>query len=289
MTGLPADICNQALDAIGSEVTLGDIADGSREAQVLLRAYGQCLRQLLRSANWNFAANTELMTLLADATGTNANVGSIVQNGFLYEYAYPIDCVRAREVLYLPTSTETSAPLMTGMAAPSYGIAPRRARFMLAYEKNYPAPSGQITWEIAGQSPIGRLVVLTNAPNAMMKYTAFSPYPSMWDALFRAAFVAYLAAEVALPLSKDKKFGMSVKRDQYQIAKQKVMEARVMDGNEQPMSSDISVDWIAGRMSGGGRHGRIGDGPQDGYNHDLWAGQFQAHGAFSTDFSGDFS
>ena len=286
---LPADICNQALDAIGSETTLGDIADGSREAQVLLRAYGQCLRQLLRSANWNFAANTEPMTLLADATGTNGLVGSIVPNGFLYEYAYPIDCVRAREVLFLPSSTGANIPLMTGMAQPSYGVSPRRARFMLAYDKNYPPAPGQIVWNIAGQSPVGRLAVLTNAPEAMMKYTCLVTHPSMWDAMFRAAFVSYLAAEVALPLTKDKKFGMALKRDQFQIAKAKVMEARVMDGNEQPMSSDISVDWIGARMSGGRIDRGPGNGPQGGYNHDLWAGQFQGHGSFSTDFASDFS
>ena len=278
---LPADICNQALDAIGSEITLGDIADGSREAQVLLRAYGQCLRQLLRSANWNFSANTSPMTLLADATATNGDVGSVVPNGFLYEYAYPTDCVRAREVLFTTLAAAPGIPLMTNMASPCAGVSPRRARFLLAHDKNYPPDPGQITWEISGQSPIGRLVVLTNAPSALMKYTCFVPYPSMWDSLFRAAFVAYLAAEVALPLSKDKKFGMSIKRDQFQIAKQKVLEARAIDGNEQPMSSDIPVDWMRARASGGGM--------RNPWSGSQGFGQFMENGSFSTDFSSDFA
>ncbi len=280
MSGLPADICNQALDAIGSEITLGDIADGSREASVLLRAYGQCMRQLLRMANWNFAAKFEPMLLIADATGATLDVGAKVPFGFIYEYAYPIDCVRARFVYAHMTGLGIGSP-QGNIAIPatplfgSQGSTPafnpeRRARFKIANDPNYPMQPGE-NYNTAGVSPTGRVVILTNAPHAHLSYTALTLYPSMWDALFRAAFVAYLAAEVALPLSKDKKFGLEVRREQLQIAKAKVIEARIADGNEQPMSSDIKVDWMQSRYSGASRRPWEHDGGM---------------GAFTTDFEG---
>jgi hypothetical protein len=85
----------------------------------------------------------------------------------------------------------------------------------------------------------------------------------MWDSLFREAMVALLASNVALPLSKDKKFGMQMRKDNIEIAKAKIREARVVDGNESVASSDISVDWMRTRNTGGwgrGGHGHGGEG-----------------------------
>ena len=75
----PTDIMNQALDAMGWETTIGDAEEGSREARVLLRAYRECLRQMLRGAHWDWARKTAPLTLLADATGQTQNVGTIVK------------------------------------------------------------------------------------------------------------------------------------------------------------------------------------------------------------------
>jgi hypothetical protein len=87
----PASIANQALDAIGrgGDIVIGDLTEGTREAKVILRAYSQCLRQLLRSANWDFARKQAPLVLLADQTGQTPNVGTIVSaTNWLYEYAY---------------------------------------------------------------------------------------------------------------------------------------------------------------------------------------------------------
>jgi hypothetical protein len=88
--------------------------------------------------------------------------------------------------------------------------------------------------------------------NALMVYTAVMLYPSLWDALFRGAFVAYLASEVALPLTKERKFGLQLRSEQIKIAQMKIQQARVSDGNEGWSSSDISVDWMRFRNVGGG-------------------------------------
>lgn len=280
MTGLPADIANQALDAALIPFTVGDLSEGTRPAQVLLRAYSQCRRQLLRSANWSFARKTADMWLLADASGQNPEVGSKVPVPWRYEYGYPTDCLKVRfipwnpSVQISPTPPQNIAipqtPLMPGLGQqPQAGLRMRVARFQIATDYNYPPPAGQIYWETQGVSPQGRTVVLTDVKNAQCVYTADMVYPSVWDPLFRAALVAYIASEVAGPLAKDPKFGLTVRAQQIAILKQKVIEARLTDGNESISSSDISVDWMRTRNTGGGQwwngHGGGGWGDGGGY------------------------
>jgi hypothetical protein len=78
-------------------------------------------------------------------------------------------------------------------------------------------------------------------------------YPSLWDALFEEAMVAYLASQTALAIwsKKDRKFGMAVRAQQIAIAKEKVAAARATDGNEGFASVDLRVDWMQFRRSGG--------------------------------------
>ena len=262
---LPADVGQQALDAAGIDYTIGDLEEGTRPAQVLLRAYGQNLRQLLRAANWNWARREAPLLLLADATGQTPNVGTLVPSGqFIYEYAYPTDAAKIRFIPWHPLlntvapQSNISIPTTPLTTAPS-PVAGHRlipAKFVIANDPNYPPPPGQIFWEVQGESPQGRVVILCNVPNAKCVYTTYVFYPSMWDPLFREALVALLASVVALPLAKDKKFGLQMRKDNIEVAKAKIKEARVVDGNESVASSDIAVDWMRTRRSGwGGREG----------------------------------
>lgn len=267
MANTPTDVAQASLDAIGSPTTIGDLEEGTREAQVLLRAYWQCLRQLLRAAHWNFARKEVPLVLLADATGQTPNVGTQVIRPWCYEYQYPIDCMKMRFVPYnyapnpgapggniVPPNS--SSPLMTGFGQqPLVGARLRPARWLEATDTNYPVPPGQITWETQGVSPQGRTVILTNVQFALGVYTALMNYPSNWDVLFRSALVAYLASEVALPLwvTRDRKFGLEMRAQQIAIAKEKITQARATDGNEATASNDIPVDWLQARDIGSGR------------------------------------
>ena len=255
MSSLPTDIANQVLDAIGYPTAIGDLQEGTRPAQVLLRAYGQCLRQLTRAAHWDWCRKTAPLTLLADATGQTPNVGTLVPVPWTYEYAYPTDCAKARFIPWnqgannpgTPTGNivpaNAGAPIVASMGQqPLTGQRITPARFTIATDPNYAPQAGQITWEVQGLSPQGRTVVLTNVANAQMVYSAIMLYPSLWDALFRGAFVAYLASEVALPLSRDKRFGLQLRSEQIKIAQM-----------------NITVDWMRFRNVGGG-YGSWGDG-----------------------------
>lgn len=260
----PTDIANQALDAAGIDFTLGDIEEGTRPAQVILRAYGQCLRQLLRSAHWDFARKTAPLVLLGDATGQTPGAGTQVAIPWTYEYEYPADCMKARFIPWNYATPGTvippnniqipTQPLTTGMGQPSYaGRRIHPARFTIATDANYPPSAGQELGLAQGVSPPTRTVVLTNVKEAQMVYTALILYPAVWDALFRAGFVAYLASEIILPLSKDKAFALRLRAELISTVKQKVTQARLVDGNEGWYSSDIRVDWMGFRNVGGGR------------------------------------
>ena len=261
MSNYPEDVANQALDAIGSEVVIGDLSEGSREAQVLLRAYRNCLQQLLRAANWTFARKQVPLVLLGDVTGQTPDVGRLVQRPWRFCYEYPIDCMRLRFIPHQSHDLRTPAPLgniaippgplTTAPDSHSFNMRLHPSRFLVGVDVNYPPPEGQITWETQGVSPQGRTVIMSNVRHALAVYTYLALYPSTWDSLFRAALVAYLASEVALPLSKDKKFGLELRNQHMAIVKSKITEARVADGNEGVTDSTLPVDWMQARRAGG--------------------------------------
>lgn len=262
MAYLPADIFNQVLDCLGWDMTIGDPEEGSREAQIILRAYRNCLQQLFRGAHWNFSRRQIPLTLLADATGQTPLVGTIVAAPWLYSYQLPNDCAKARFVPWNPQGL--AAPIPAGnIQRPVQPNLPQTfagqriypARFLVATDYNYIAPQGSITWEVQGVTPVSRTVILTNVQNANLVYTALMLFPSSWDPLFRAAMVAYLASETALPIwtQKDRKFGMALRQQQAQIAMEKIKQARITDGNEGgPTSNSIPTDWIQARYTSGG-------------------------------------
>lgn len=280
----PTGVANQALDASGVDYTLGDIQSGVREAQVILRAYSECLRQLLRAAPWDFARKEAPLLLLADATGQTPNVGNFVGSGqFTYSYAYPSDCARIRYIPWCPflnpgapqnniQLSDSIAPLMTGLGqAPLNGHRIQPSRFLVTSDQNNIPPGASN--DIQGISPLGRTVVLSNVQNARCVYTYDATFPNVWDHQFRAAMVAYLASEISMPLSKDKKFGLAMRDRNIAIAQEKIKQARVSDGNEMTASSDIDVDWMRTRITGGRGWGGYGGGGDFGcWGGAGWAG-----------------
>lgn len=271
MSSTPTAIAQQALDAAGINFELGDVEDGSHEARVCLRAYWQCRRQLLRGAQWDFARKQTPLVLLADGTGQTPNVGTVVHGQFNFEYEYPRDCVRVR---YIPWNHHQmgspppagniqippNVPQTTVPNTPAHRGLPHPARFLVTSDPNFPAAPGSDWEQVQGVSPVGSTVILTNVQNAQIVYTYDVIYPTMWDPLFRMALVAYLASEIALPLSKDKRLALTLRDRQIQIAKEKLSQARALDGQEGWHSSDIAVDWMLGRRALGGRGGGWGEG-----------------------------
>lgn len=274
MASNPTDIANLALDAAGIPFQLGDLEQGGREADVAVRAYGECLRMLLRAAPWGFARRQTTLMLLADASGSTPDVSTQVPGGyasrFSYAYGYPIDCARIR---YVPSNRVANPATPTGNITPAGGTLPilpstnqnwqygQRivpSPYLVTNDPNFTAPAGSNGEFVQGQSPIGNTIILSNVQQATIVYTFNAIYPSLWDHLFRGAMVALLAQYIALPLwaSRNKPdLGIKIRNDQIVIAKTMVTEARVADGNEMTGQSSIPVDWIQFRRSSGGPAG----------------------------------
>lgn len=258
-----ADLMNQALDSIGWPEMVGDPEEGSSHAQVALRQYWNCRQQLLRAAHWDFAMLQAPMTLLADASGNTPLVGTVVPFNWLYEYAYPTNCMKMR---YVPANLNSasvgvpsgniaipSTPQTTGSAIIAPGAPLIPARFRISTDPNYiPAAQGA---DVQGVSPQSQTVVLTNVKDAVGVYTADMLYPSVWDSLFREALVAYLGAQIAVPVwtkkDQSQKTGIAARDHLLPIVRDKLNVARVQNGNEGVSSSDIAVDWVRARNVGG--------------------------------------
>ena len=273
MANTPTDIAQQALDILGCKETIGDIEEGSRAASICLRWYDQCMRQLQRSAHWDFARKQVPMFLLADATGNTPNVGNIVVQPWIYEYVYPADCLKARFVPATPYIPPGSTPPgnISGSSAPLFGspsgtlppllrLVP--ARWLSTNDVNYPVDTSiPQWWEQEGFSPAGRRVICTNQICASLVYTQYMPYINMWDARFREAMVHYLASEIVLALGVADLLGtpkqqqLALRTSQHQLAAQRVQGARQTDGNEGVSSTDSAPDWIRIRGSYGGMWG----------------------------------
>ncbi len=267
MSNFPADLANEALDAAGVDFSIGEITEGSKASIAVLRKYGQCMRALMRAAHWDQFRKMAPLTLLADATGQAEGVGTVVVPPWTYEYALPADCVLPRFIPWnaLPlqsaipaTNTQIADVPQTGASQTTYqpGVRLIPAPYLMTTDTNYPVDTSTLEgWiNMPGVSPAGRIVICTNVQQASMVYTQFMPYPNMWSADFRQAFVAYLASEIALPLAMDKRFGMQLRNENIKIAMQKIMAARVTSANDgsQPQSTDIIPDWINIRGSGFG-------------------------------------
>ena len=266
-TGSSTDIANRVLDALGMNVTIGDLEDGSREAAVLLRSYQPCLEQLLRAAHWNFARKQAPLLLLGDATGQTVGVGTTVQQPWTYCYAYPTDCVRAR---YLPLLAAVTAPVtgatgvIPGTVATPVGVGAyfrSRAKFVVSTDYNYPPPVGSDPVGTSGIAVDARTVVNTNVQNAQLVYTALQGWPTLWDPLFTSAFIAFLASETVLALVPDRKLSLGMRQQQITIAQSKITAARVADGNEGVYSVAREASWISSRYRslGIGPFGQGGD------------------------------
>lgn len=258
----PAVIANEALQAAGSDFIIGDLQEGTDIARMVLLKYGQCRNQLLRSVHWDFARQMSPLEILADATGQTAGVSTIVQPPWIYAYSYPINCMKAR---FLPANMQNpqGAPSgnialpnvpLTSVSQPPYGYGMRLipARFLISLATDYPVDLRTNWEEMHGASPAGRIVILTNVKQAQLVFTAAMPYPQMWDSQFRAAFVAYLASEIALGVNKDKLVGAKLRAENIAIARQKVDAARVTNGNESgfPQTTDHVPDWMRARQAG---------------------------------------
>ncbi len=181
-----------------------------------------------------------------------------------YEYAWPVDCVRAR---FVPMTLLThpnppagsiaipSNPLMSGLnQAPFHRQVPTRfvvgtdvVPNLVGQPPNWEYPDTSTTM---GQGIASQTVILSNQQNAHLVYTTLITYPDQWDPLFSQAFVALLGSYFAMQLVPDRKEAVRVRADMIAIVKTALDQARVMDGDEGWGNTDREASWIRARNTG---------------------------------------
>ena len=162
------DLCNAALRRVGHYVSIGSIYDGSKAARVALDYYAQTRDNLFGLRDWPFLRRSvSLGAPLKSAPP--AGYGAIVWTNaypplpWLYEYAYPANCIEVRSVRPTPVTL------------PEYVISPNI--FINAYD-----------------DASGNKVVLTNLANAQAVITAEVTNPNEWqDNNFSEALINSLA------------------------------------------------------------------------------------------------
>ena len=235
----PEDIVNRALDEIGVD-EIGDLYEGSKSARAALRIYDPILRQMHAAANWNFARAQMQLVMLADRTGVYSPQTDVLPP-WSYMYDWPVDAVHARYVMLQGvTALDTVSGAQIGAVPGWHGSAP----FIVANANR--VNDGE--WDaIEGHDPESTRVILTDQLGAVLVYTRLIQYPDAWDPLFEQAMVASLAARLAMPLQPDKRIAIQLRRDNLDIAREALANARVRDANEGWTIVNHTPDWILAR------------------------------------------
>lgn len=239
-------VCNLALSETGQRITVSSIypPDGTAASLTLGLIYEPKTQALLRAANWDFARKQVVLTQLKAAVINGEVSADPPPQPFLYEYAWPPDCLKARFIMQIAPTQPAGTPLTTApnMIIPGF-VPSTRVPFVVSSDVD------------ANGNAIK--VILTNMPNAQLVYTAdLSQFPDMWDDLFLTAETAMLAMYLTNALARDK--------DQFatqgQIVKGAVETARAANGNEALQTADLAVDWIRVRSVGGVGYSQMGYG-----------------------------
>jgi len=233
------NICNQALTDIGTRSTIASLTEDSQEAQACSLVYSTVRDQVLGMAFWNFARKTATLSELKSAPGTPTNPtasGNVWSSDWpappwLYEYAYPSDCIQMRFIcpqfntgvdgvpIFGP-SVMTSLPAFIGTAV----------RFAVATDE-VGSPAAQTN------------VILTNQYQAIGVYTVRITNTNLFSSQFVTALSAALAAKLAMSLAGDRQLAKGL----YELANSTVLQARASDGIEGLTIQDTTPDWILSR------------------------------------------
>lgn len=235
------DIVNRALAQISAKATIANLSEPSTEAIMANTLYASTRDAILRAAQWNFARKVAYLTLLKSAPGTVQNTSSATEwdaatmpaPPWLYEYAYPSDCLAVRYIMPKPRLAGVTTPPMFSISG--YGVvntmATPKARFEVA----------------SGTSGVDQInVINTNLDTALCCYTRRVENEGLWDDLFAEAMVQSLATQLAMPITG--------KTDVHDMCSRKALaalaNARARDGNEGTESVNRTPDWLAVRGVG---------------------------------------
>lgn len=247
------DVCNQALDNIGAGLSITSLSPPlpAPNAERVARHYQPKVDALSRAAHWNCLRRQVALTLTRAALGTPENPAgtTLLQppRPWLYEYAYPADCLAARFLVPdPPTSTGTNPPIFPsniGLLQTTIPLDGWKFAVGVNVDPNQPTdPNALIK------------VIWTDLEFADLVYTARIANPDLWDPHFLLAATATLGAWLVNPTNMNQ----VILKGQVEIASSIVTQARISDGNEGATSVDHLPDWMRIREQWGLGYGPPG-------------------------------
>lgn len=229
------DICNQALAAIGTRSTIASLSEQSNEAIQCALQYASTRDQLLRSAPWNFVRAYANLSVLKSAPGT-PEYGNTVPPTYwdstlppppwLYEYAYPSDCLWARAVMAQYPIGTFDVPIFSSISQMPMNYGGTPVPFVVASDKD--------------ENNNSIKVILTNTPNAILLYNRAETDPNMFDSEFVIALINGVAANIVIPLTGS----LQLRNALLQEANGYIAQTRAVDGNEGLTVQDTYPDWL---------------------------------------------
>lgn len=190
------DICNRALSHIGASATISSLTEQSEEAFHCNLLYADIRDAVLRAHPWGFA--TRHLAL--------SDVGTPPGN-WAYRYAYPNDCIYAREILQTDTAGDP------------------------------------IKFEVALGDAYNARVILTDEEDAVLIYTYKVTNTTIFDPLFTNALAWKIASEICMPLTRDQ----DRMKAAYQMYQGAIAEAQVFNTNESHEDILREAEWVTGR------------------------------------------
>lgn len=165
-----AEICNVALQRVGVTLTIDSLTQRVKEAIVCNLIYQMTREKVLVDGHWPFARKYQLL-----------NLAGTPPLKWKYRYVYPNDCLAVRGIF------------------PDLGAGTDPAVFR-AYARQYPT-----AYEIVLDENDNK-TICTDLADAAIEYTKNVTNPMRFDAPFSSAFSWAVAAEIAVPLSRDAKY-----------------------------------------------------------------------------------
>jgi hypothetical protein len=194
MTSVEA-LCNAALDRIGFPESIGQMLEGTRQARIALRLYNQTRDDMLRKEDWGFPRGDATLTLLKSAPAggyvpgiTTWSAASNPPMPYLYEYAYPADCLMLRAI------------------RPAQIFQP----VFVAYPNVFDVANDSVP--VVGQAVAPGRVILCYLDNAMATYCRQVVDMSQWDVGFVEALIDRLATALAPALARSSPGADEVKK-----------------------------------------------------------------------------
>ncbi len=197
-------IWNMALGFIGTR-TIASESENNLEAVQCGLYWDSARRQALRDYPWNFAQRRTWLAEVAMPSG--------YEQQYAYAYAVPKDMLLALRIYPAGKDYEAHGDMESG-------------RFILIY-------SGEDKKQL----------ILTNAPKALLAYTADIEDASIFDDLFAHMLARKLAALIAISLLKNNSAKVSELEQLYRAALPNAVQADAREGREKE-----KIDtWIASR------------------------------------------